>query len=346
MGRDLISRPYGRFYYLPRHMAARGHEVYSLLLDYKSRGTVEQNRDGISWISESLVLGTPVAYLKKLDHLVRKIKPDWIIGFSDTYFGIFAQYFSSKHTVRSCIDAYDNYESYIPWMKPLHFYWRRALSNADLVTAAGPGLAEHISLQRPGKPSAIVPMSADPAGFVPMDKIECRRRMKLPANRKLVGYFGALHRSRDIDTLFAAVELLRAKDPAVQLVLSGRSQRGMPIPSSACALGYIDDEKVPLLFNSMDTIAVTNKASAFGNHSYPVKLYEAMSCHIPVAVTHTPATEWILRDYPELLAPLSDPGSLCKLIARNLDRKRIEYCGISNWDASGTAMEKAMLELS
>ena len=33
--KDLILRPYGRFYYLPKILAERGHNVHVLLLDYK-----------------------------------------------------------------------------------------------------------------------------------------------------------------------------------------------------------------------------------------------------------------------------------------------------------------------
>lgn len=346
MGRDLISRPYGRFYYLPRHMAARGHKVYSLLLDYKNREAVEQHKDGICWMSESLVFGTPTAYLRKLKHLIKDIQPDWIIGFSDTYFGIFAQHFAQKYGIHSCIDAYDNYEGYIPWMKPLHLYWRRALSRADLVTAAGPGLAEYISLQRSGKPSAIVPMSADPVGYKPMDKSACRSRMELPASGKLIGYFGSLHRNRGLETLFSAIDRLKTVNPDVKLVISGRRWKNVPVPDSAISLGYIDDDMMPLLLNSMDTIAVINKPSAFGNYSYPVKLYEAMSCQVPVAVTRTQATASILRDSPEFLVPPSDPASLCNLITQNLDRGSVKYSGISSWDTSCDAMEEAMLEYS
>lgn len=48
----------------------------------------------------------------------------------------------------SCIDAYDNYESYIPWLKLLHVLKRRALSRADLITAAGPNLLKQMLFVR------------------------------------------------------------------------------------------------------------------------------------------------------------------------------------------------------
>jgi len=35
MARDLIESPYGRFFYLPKLLAERGHEVRVALLDYR-----------------------------------------------------------------------------------------------------------------------------------------------------------------------------------------------------------------------------------------------------------------------------------------------------------------------
>ena len=180
MGRDLVHRPYGRFYYLPKFLAERGHQVHHLLLNYRREGSLDMHRHGIHWMSESLLSGNPARYLRRLKSVIQEVRPDWIIGLSDTYFGILAQYYGRRYGISSCIDAYDNYESYIPWMVPLHKLWRRALSRADLVTAAGPDLAMYLSSQRAEHPAMVVPMAADPVGFLPLDRTDCRRRMGLP----------------------------------------------------------------------------------------------------------------------------------------------------------------------
>jgi len=344
MGRDLVERPYGRFYYLPRLLASRGHDVTLLLLDYRSETPVEVRRDGICWISEPISPGSPVRYLSRLRRLLAVDPPDWVIGLSDTYFGILAQYYGHKYGIRSCIDAYDNYESYIPWLRPLHGIWRRALSRADLVTAAGPDLLQYMSRRRPGRPSVVVPMAADPIGFRPMNRAECRARMGLPVDGRLIGYCGSLHRSRGVEVLFEAYRLLRETCPDVGLVLSGRHWRNVPVPESACSLGFIADDRMPLLLNCMDTLTVINRDSAFGRYSHPVKLYEAMSCRVPVVVTATAATEWILRDYPDLLVPPSDPGALAACLAAALERGRIDYCDVPDWQSACDVFENALLE--
>ncbi len=345
MGRDLIARPYGRFYYLPYYLAERGHEVTLLLLDYRNDTPVDMQRDGIRWISEPLAIRNPGRYTGRLRQLLGVDRPDWVIGLSDTYFGILAQHYGDNYGIRSCIDAYDNFESYIPWLKPLHVLWRKALSRVDLVTAAGPGLAQYMLRQRKGRPVVVVPMAADPIGFRPLSKVECRSRMGLPVERRLIGYCGSVHKNRGLDVLFAATERLHKTHPDLLLVLSGRRGKNMPLPDSACELGYVEDDKMPLLLNSMDALTVINRPSSFGNYSYPVKLYEAMACQIPIIATETPATRWILRDYPELLVPPSLPDALSERIEQNLETGRVDYGQISDWNSVCGGFEKALLDL-
>jgi len=342
MGRDLITQPYGRFYYLPRCLAERGHEVTLLLLDYRNDEPIDIRRDGIRWISEPIGLRRPTRYLARIRQLIEVDRPDWVIGLSDTYFGILAEYYGHRCGIRSCVDAYDNYESYIPWLKPLHGLWRRALSRADMITAAGPDLVQFMSRQRSGRPAAVVPMAADPIGFMPMDQTECRLQMGLPVDRRLIGYCGSLHKSRGVEVLFEAFERLRQTHPDVGLVLSGRQWGNVPVPESAYSMGYLEDEKMPMLLNCMDALAVVNRDSAFGRYSHPVKLYEAMNCQVPVVVTSTFASRWILQNNPELLVPPSDAGALSSSLAAAVYRRRIAYSCVPDWQSACEVFERAI----
>lgn len=345
MSRDLVTRPYGRFFYLPKYLADRGHDVSLLLLDYRNSESVDMHRDGIYWLSESLLNRNPAAYFRKLDQYCSSFRPDWIIGFSDTYYGILAQRYAQKYGARSCIDAYDNFESYIPWMMPLHRLWRKSLMKADLVTAAGPGLADLMSVNRNCHPARVIPMAADPypAGFRSMDRLACRRQLDLPRDKKIIGYCGSTHKSRGLHVLFDAIEMVQEKHPDVGLLLSGRSWKNIAIPELACHVGYIADEKMPVLLNSMDVLTVINRTTSFGNFSYPVKLYEAMSCSVPVIATETPATRWILSDHPDCLVRPSDPDALCNKIEQSLGLGRINYSDVPDWRSNAGLLEQLLL---
>jgi len=341
-GRDLFTRPYGRFFHLPRLLAQNGHEVYSLLLSYQNEPSFQAENNRITWISENLHPSAPCRYYHCACELTRSIRPDWIVGFSDTYYGILAEHLGRKFGIRSAIDAYDNYESYLPWLKPLHLLWRRALNGATVVTAAGPQLAALLNQSRPGKPVHIVPMAADP-GFVPLNRDECRNRMSLPLEERLIGYCGAISRSRGIKLLFEVYEELPRKRPETRLVLSGRKERSVRLPDDVRWLGYLPDEDIPVLLNSMDVFAVISRISAFGRFSYPVKLYEAMACDIPVAATATEPATWILKNRDAFLARPGDPSDLGRKLEQLLMVGRMNYGEVNTWETSADKFQTALL---
>jgi glycosyltransferase involved in cell wall biosynthesis len=341
-GKDLLTRPYGRFFHIPRILSERGHDICLMLLSYKREARSVTKQYGMTWITESIFPSGPLAYLRRAKQLVEHFKPDWIVGFSDTYYGIFAVMLAGKYGIPSVIDAYDNYESYIPWLKPLHHLWRKALSRATLATAAGPHLAEFMASFRQDKNAWTIPMAADP-DFKPLDRKECRRELGLPEDRKIIGYSGAVHRSRDIDTLFRAYETLRTHHPLLELVLTGRKQKGLYIPSGVRWLGFLPDEDMPFLLNSLDVLIVLNQLSEFGKFSYPVKLYETMRCHVPAVATDTPAVRWILGDRNSLMAEAGDDADLAQKVESLLDANRCDYGKQSTWEQSSLAFERALL---
>jgi glycosyltransferase involved in cell wall biosynthesis len=342
MGRDILEKPYGRFYHLPRILAQKGHSVTMALLSYAPGGSIEVKRDGMLWTSDSVVTGGPRMYLKRLEALIRREKPDWIAGFSDTYYGILAEWLGRKHNTRSVIDAYDNYEGYIPWCRPLHYYWRKALSGASLVTVAGPPLERYVRRFREKGDIAIVPMSVDPIGFIPRDREESRGKLGLPRNKKLVGYCGSLQRNRGIVTMMEAIENLVANDPAVELVVTGRKGRGIRLPAACSYLGYVDDETLPLVMNSVDVLIVMNKLSQFGKFSHPVKLYEAMSCQVPVVATDTEPARWIVGDRDRFLARPGDADDLRRKIQGAFIMDRVDYGPQGTWESSAELFEQAL----
>lgn len=341
MGRDLMTRPYGRFFNLARMLSRQGHEVHLILLSYDLKRVERRVVDGVQ-----VSAGGPGVYLQEVIRTMQTVRPDWVAGFSDTYYGIVAQQLGRWFQVPSWIDAYDNYESYIPGLKPLHHLWRRALRGAALVSAAGPGLASLMSEGREGRRTVVLPMAADPVGFVPRDRGECRRELGIGENQTCVGFCGSISRSRDIDVLFGAFELLRGTNPDIRLILSGRLEKGLVLPHGAQWLGYVSDNAVPTVINSLDVLAVVNRRTAFGDYSHPVKLYEAMACQVVVVATETPATQWILEGFEELLVPAGDEAALAERIQAVIGRRRVDYGEPIGWDEVAKRVEKILMDSS
>jgi glycosyltransferase involved in cell wall biosynthesis len=341
-GKDLLTRPYGRFFNIPRILSERGHEVCLLLLSYKKEAPSREMQYGMTWITESVFRTGPLAYFQRAERLAKEFKPDWVVGFSDTYYGILAAWLGERHRIRSAIDAYDNYESYIPWLKPLHLIWRKALGRATLVTAPGPHLAEFLSSFRPDNEAFTVPMASDPC-FYPMEKKTCRKELDLPLEKKIVGYCGSLYRNRGVEVMFRAFEILGSRHADIDFVLTGRREAGLCVPKAIRHLGYLPDHMIPLFLNSLDVLVIVNRLSDFGNFSYPVKLYEAMSCHTPVVATKTGPISWILGNREQFLAAPEDPLDLAARTRALLSLGRADYGYASTWEYSSELFEKALL---
>lgn len=339
-GRDLFTQPYGRFYYLPRLLAERGHEVHLLLLNYRNEPPVYRNEMNLHWHSVPFLPVGPRPFLVKANQLATELKPNWILGFSDTWYGILAERIARKIGAQSLIDAYDNYESYIPWLKPLHLLWRHSLTRANVVTAAGPQLADFMSRSAGGRPVDIIEMSADPC-FYPRSKSACRSQLGLPTNKTLFGYSGSLHPSRSIQLLFSIFEKLKELMPDAELVISGRLSKNVKLPSHVRWLGYLPAEKVPTVINSLDLIFAINKPGAFGNYSYPVKVYEALACGVSVIATDLPGTAWVLREHLEWLAKPEDIDDFVEKIISLLNNQSL-FKPVSGWHDSAEQLEKLL----
>ena len=68
-GRDLLTRPYGRFFYIPRILSERGHDVCLLLLSYQKEARSRTMQHGMTWITESVFPTGPLAYIRGAERL-------------------------------------------------------------------------------------------------------------------------------------------------------------------------------------------------------------------------------------------------------------------------------------
>lgn len=332
--RDLIERPYGRFYHLPVALAALGHDVRVQLCSHRRADSVETQRAGVHWSSHDVVTPRTRRIWTSIVAEASSFRPDWIIGCSDTWLGWLAYRLADRIGSRLAVDAYDNYESYMPWNVPLHRAWRRAVHAADLVTAAGPQLAARLQLERPGRSVEVLPMAADPE-FKVMDRGECRQLLGLPDAAPLVGYSGSWARKRGTAVLLQSFERILAVRPEARLVLSGSPSARTRAAPGVIALGHLEDARLPALLNALDVACVVTADNSFGRYSYPAKLCEAMACGIAVVATASGPVRWMLRDDSRFLAPLGDADAIAARVLSNLSADRVEYGELPSWHQCG-----------
>lgn len=343
-GRDLIEHPYGRFHWLPMELARRGHSVSQLLVSHRLSSPVSLARSGVQLASFDPRNAGLRRTLLAVEREARTFEPDWIIGCSDTWYGWLAARLAKRTGARLAIDAYDDYESYMPWNLPLHWAWRRALRQADLVTAAGPHLACLLDRQRAGMtPTVVLPMAADPE-FVPMDRAACREALGLEIEGRYLGYVGSWSASRGSDALIAAFRLARAQHPGLRLIVSGRPPAAVQAEPGVVATGYLPDAQIPLLLNTLDVACIVTANTAFGRSSYPAKLCEAMACRVPVVATKTAPVAWMLDQQSRHLVPLNDPAALAGRILTQLDFPSADYPTRLSWADVADDLEQALLQ--
>ena len=343
MGRDLISRPYGRFYHLAKELASQGHEVQLLLCSYQANDSEIKKYDELNVESVSIPpLFIPVWLAAKKRAI--DFQPDWIFGFSDTWYGILAAALGRRYGAKVLIDAYDNFEAYIPWALPLHRFWRYALDSADVVTCAGQALAELLGQSCSENKIKIIPMTADTEVLTTAKKSECRQKLNLEQNNILVGCHGSLYQTRGVDTFFKAAALVCEKDKNIRFVTSGRVDKKTIIPDFINHLGYLSDQDVSYLLKSLDVLVVPNRDSSFGNYSYPVKVYEGMVAGLPMAVTRTRSTSEMFKHSTESLVEPENVQEMGQRILSATKISRKEYPYLPSWQELAIKLQSYLLD--
>lgn len=342
--RDLIERPYGRFYYLPRLLAQRGHDVRVQLYSHRELPAYTLDREGVVWKSfdvRTLGLRALLAHTKQE---ATAFVPDYIVGCSDAWYGWMAHWLARRSGARLAIDAYDNFEAYMPWNLALHWKWHAAVRAADAVTAAGPELAARLDGYRTGRaPTVIVPMAADPL-FVPHDRGMARCELDLPLDAPLIGYCGGWASNRGTSVLIEAFRKVRAARRETRLVLTGRPPSHVLAEDGVLALGYVKDEQLPKVLSALDIACVITADTAFGRYSYPAKLCEAMACRVPVVATGTDPVRWMLKDDERFIVPVGDASAMAKsLLAQLANPVRANYPQLPTWDESAAHFEQALV---
>ncbi len=342
--RDLVHRPYGRFHWLPVELARRGHAVSLLLVSHRGVAPASLERGGVRVSTFNLRGAGILRTLAAVEAEARAFGPDWVIGCSDCWYGWLAARLAKRTEACLAIDAYDDYESYMPWNLPLHWAWRRALRSADLVTAAGPHLASLLNRARTGKaPAVVLPMAADPE-FTPMDRAACRRMLGLEIAGRYLGYVGSWSGSRGSNALLGAFRIARLRYPNLRLIVSGRPPPAVQAEPGVVTTGYLPDAQMPLLLNALDVACVVTADTAFGRSSYPAKLCEAMACEVPVVATETAPVAWMLDQNPSHLVPLGDPVAFANQIIAQLESPSAGYLTRPSWSGIALGLEQALLQ--
>jgi glycosyltransferase involved in cell wall biosynthesis len=347
MGKDLLDDRFGRFRELPLELAKLGHNTMGIAVSYRPRETGtfgDTDRSGkarVKWHSLNLTTGL-APHLGKLadcgSELMTSFQPDFVWACSDAYQVIFGTWLAQRAKTKCIVDLYDNFEAFtaskLPFIRPL---FRRAVKEAHGVTCFSQRLADNV-VQTYGrtKPTSVIENGTHKDLFYPEERDACRQRLGLPTDAQIIGTAGALHRSRGIDTLFRAFELLAAKNENLHLALAGPRPRGMRIPTDARVhdLGVLAHEKVPCFINALDLAVICYRQSAQGEFSFPQKAYEIMACRVPLIAAAVGCMNELLIDYPGCLYEPENPQSLAEAALLQLKNRTTVPIEVPSWTDS------------
>ena len=340
--KDLIDDQYGRCRELPLQLSVLKHQVIGVCLSYekKPESIVQDSIDSanVEWHSRNagtFKLPGLVRYFIYTYRLARQFRPDVIMASSDSIYGIVALFMSRLLKVPYVFDLYDNYESFAAIKLPfVRFLYARAIREACLVTVVSEPLQQHVRDQfSRNDPIEVIENGVNPDLFHPYAKDECRKALNLPENAILVGVAGAISKTRGIEIIFPAFAKLLQMSPDVNLVLAGKVDTDITIPTldRIIRLGELPFKKMPLLVASLDVSIVSNIDSPFGRYCYPQKFVEAVATHTPTVVAAVGAMRILLAKMPEILFKPGDVDDLTRAIRHQLAHGEIPDNAGHSW---------------
>lgn len=350
MSRDLLNDLYGRFREIPLALAIQGHQVEGICLSYRPRNEGlyydKELNVQVIWHAmniKRLFFGGATNYWHTLDRVGRCFLPDVVLACSDAVHAILGVRIARRLGVALVTDLYDNFESYpitrFPGMRSI---FRRSLCLADGIACVSRPLANYVreKCEYQG-PMAIIENAVPKGLFHPLDRVTSRCELGLPKDGFFIGTAGSISRSRGIETLFKAFDILAMEQPNIYLVLAGPCDKKIPITknSHVLYLGILPPKRIPIFLSALDIAIICNRESEFGKYCFPQKFYEAVACGVPVLAADTGVMREVLDSTPEYLFEPENVDSLVTALRRQLRKPASLKLDIPTWNTQGLKLE-------
>lgn len=349
MNLDLIDDQYGRFRELPLALAAAGHEVTGVCLSYRPRDEGSRHdavgRARVVWHTlnvQRLLPWGATSYWRVIEAIGKDFRPDLVWTCSDAFHALLGVRIAGKLGASLVIDLYDNFESFPATHFPgVTAAFRRAQRRADGITCVSLPLSRYIRETTSYEGPIEVIENAVPKGiFHPMDQVKCRKELGLPVDGLLIGTAGAISKTRGMETLLKAFEILAQERSDLYLALAGSCDKGLTLPqhSRLHYLGMLPQKMIPLFLSALTITVICNRESAFGKYCFPQKFYEGVACGVPVVAARTGAMQELLKDTPEHLFEPENVDDLIVALRRQMDHPVALSLDVPTWTTQGSRL--------
>lgn len=312
-GKDLLKDRYGRLYHLPKAWAGLGAEVEVIALDYRT------NREEEIKNGRMRVRSLPSAKLwsRELSGAVNWLDFNLVVTSGHLNIAHMGLLQAKACSLPCVLDVYDYYPAFIGRLHPIfRCYMHYLLSRSDGVMTVSRSLYDFC--RKHSESVERVPNGVDRQMFCPVEKSMARERCDLAARQKYIGLFGSVNRDLGMEDVLKALEIVRAHDPTVSLLVAGQGSERMSEFEGVYHLGLRTQSEVALWASACDCLLIPYRQSLQVKYSQSARLAEYLSLERPVVVTRTGDAEaWFGPDYSGWCDPAS-PHSMAEAIMRQL----------------------------
>lgn len=148
---------------------------------------------------------------------------------------------------------------------------------------------------------SIISCGVDTSVFVPLEKMDVRRKLGIAENAKVVLFAGSLSYSKGVDVMFECAQRM----PDVLFILVGDGLLKTDIKNCKFP-GACPHEEMPKWMNAADIFVLPSRSEGT-----PVVILEALSCGIPVVASRIGGCPDVIRDgQTGYLIPVGDVDML------------------------------------
>ncbi len=338
-GKDSVRDNFGRVIRLFEQVSEK-HDVTILEADHLKKERFETK---IGRMNVKVIPFSPIKLLSYYLCVKREAAEgyDLIYATSHPVFGAVALFMKKIHEIPIAYDIQDNYEAYTS--NPLFIYISdSAAKHSEIVSCASNILAEKIKLFNSN--TVVIPNGYNPSTCKPMNKKECRKKLKLPLKAKIIAYTGSPEH-RGIGNLLKAFEKLKRKYKDIYLLLvgSGIKKEFPKAEERVIMLESIPYEKLFVAINAADAMVMPYPKNKFTEVMLaPYKLVEYMACKKPIVLSDVGEMK---RLAPRFVFRENDINDMNHKTEEALKCEKVDYGKILKaftWKALGDKLSRAI----
>ncbi|MEN4006861.1 MAG: glycosyltransferase family 4 protein [Methanobacteriaceae archaeon] len=307
-------------YYLAIEMAKKNHNVDIFTTSIDSKDSIETyphmkvHRYGTSLKIASANPSFKLIF-KPLNHDVDIVHAHSPIPYSDIPALIYAKHKKVPFILTYQYDGQETGGSFIRNAGVFLYnrvFINKVLSHADVIIATTSSYAKESKFLKGYEDKIVIIPNGINIEEVTTNysKEECRNKLKLPADKKLILFLGSLVQYKGPDILLKALYLVKKEIPDVKLIFAGRGpmltelrELSKKLYLDVEFLGFVEEPLKPMYFKASDIFCLP---SITMSESFGIVNLEAMACGIPIVSTRLGGIPDIVEDGKSGL--LVEPG--------------------------------------